>query len=292
MNEFRLYWFDKAHHQSLRFTILATDLLKGPSLIANTDAARFDRFLFRKVFHRETLISASGRCPLLTLIERQRFRDRELEKNFYDEYRKFREKLYLELLKRNGPGTPRFPGTNGRLVRLAQKILDRCIFIFFCEDMGQALAFPPKLFQDFLVDRSNDPYFDSDGTNIWQDILRLFKAMNDGRAFGENKVNQFNGGLFSPDDDLDRLHVPNSVFCQHLQGGNEATLYTYKETLLYLCASYNYASDLGGFGGGQSYDRDPSKSLGLYTLGRIFEQSITELEILEAKPMVARPSIN
>ena len=291
MNEFRLYWFDKGHHQSLRFTILATDLLKGPSLIAGTDSARFDRFLFRKTFHRETLLSATSRCALLTLIERQRFRDRELEKSFYDEYRKFRERLYIELLKRNGPATPRFPGTNGRLVRLAQKILDRCIFIFFCEDMGQALAFPPKLFQEFLIERSNDPYFDPEETNIWHDVLRLFRAMNEGRAFGGKAINQFNGGLFNRDDDLDRLHVPNSMFCQHLQGSNEASLYTYKETLLYLCASYNYASDLGGFGGGQPFDRDPSKSLGLYTLGRIFEQSITELEILEAEAD-GRPSIN
>jgi len=283
MNEFRLYWFDKGHHQSLRFTILATDFLKGTSLIANTDSARFDRFLFRKVFHRDTLVSATGRSVLVGLINQQRFNDRQLENSFYNEYRKFREKLYVELLARNGPGTPRFPGTNGRLVRLAQKILDRCIFVFFCEDMGQALAFPPKLLQEFLIQRSNDPYFNPDGTTIWQDMLSLFAAMNEGRAFGEKAVNQFNGGLFAKDEELERLHVPNAVFCQHLQGSNEATLYTYKETLLYLCASYNYASDLGRAEGVRSFDRDPRKTLGLYTLGRIFEQSITELEILEAE---------
>jgi len=291
MNEFRLYWFDKGHHQSLRFTILATDFLKGTSLIANTDSARFDRFLFRKVFHRDTLVSATGRSVLVGLINHQRFNDRQLENSFYNEYRKFREKLYVELLARNGPGTPRFPGTNGRLVRLAQKILDRCIFVFFCEDMGQALAFPPKLLQEFLIQRSNDPYFNPDGTTIWQDMLSLFAAMNEGRAFGEKAVNQFNGGLFAKDEELERLHVPNTVFCQHLQGSNEATLYTYKETLLYLCASYNYASDLGRAEGVRSFDRDPRKTLGLYTLGRIFEQSITELEILEAEAD-GRPSIN
>jgi hypothetical protein len=291
MNEFRLYWFDKGHHQSLRFTILATDFLKGTSLIANTDSARFDRFLFRKVFHRDTLVSATGRSVLVGLINQQRFNDRQLENSFYNEYRKFREKLYVELLARNGPGTPRFPGTNGRLVRLAQKILDRCIFVFFCEDMGQALAFPPKLLQEFLIQRSNDPYFNPDGTTIWQDMLSLFAAMNEGRAFGEKAVNQFNGGLFAKDEELERLHVPNAVFCQHLQGSNEATLYTYKETLLYLCASYNYASDLGRAEGVRSFDRDPRKTLGLYTLGRIFEQSITELEILEAEAD-GRPSIN
>jgi hypothetical protein len=211
MNEFRLYWFDKSHHQSLRFTIRATDLLKGTSLIANTEAARFDRFLFQRVFHRETLISTTGRSALLGLITLQRFKDRELENSFYDEYRKFRERLYTELLAKNGPATPRFPGTNGRLVRFAQKILDRCIFIFFCENMGQALAFPPKLFQDFLIERSNDPYFSPEGTGIWQDILQLFRAMNEGRAFGGKAINQFNGGLFAQDDDLERLVVPNSV---------------------------------------------------------------------------------
>jgi len=291
MNEFRLYWFDKGHHQSLRFTIRATDLLQGVSLVGNSEAARFERFLFRKVFHRDTLVSLTGRSELLALIGRQRFNDRQLENSFYAEYRKFRERLYSELLRLNGPLTGRFPGTRGRLVRLAQKILDRCIFIFFCEDMGQALAFPPKLFQEFLIERSKDPYFDPDGTTIWQDVLRLFAAMNEGRAFGGKPINQFNGGLFDTDEDLEKLHVPNAVFCQHLQGSNEASLYSYKETLLYLCASYNYASDLGRINGARAFDRDPAKSLGLYTLGRIFEQSITELEILEAQAD-ERPSVN
>ena len=85
--------------------------------------------------------------------------------------------------------------------------------------------------------------------------------------------------------------MPNSAFYQHMQGANEASLYSFKETLLYLCASYNYASDLGRVDGLPSFDRDPSKSLGLYTLGRIFEQSITELEILEAEAD-GRPSVN
>ncbi len=289
MNEFRLYWFDKGHHQSLRFTVRPTDLLQGVGLLGNSE--RFERFLFRKVFQRDTLVSVAGRSELLALIGRQRFSDRQLETSFYGEYRKFRERLYGELLVRNGPLTPRFPGTKGRLVRLAQKILDRCIFIFFCEDMGQALAFPPKLFQEFLIDRSKDPYFDPNATTIWQDVLRLFTAMNEGRAFGGKLINQFNGGLFDRDEDLEILHVPNSVFCQHLQGSNEASLHSYKETLLYLCAAYNYASDLGRNDAARAFDHDPAKSLGLYTLGRIFEQSITELEILEAEAD-GRPSVN
>ena len=291
MNEFRLYWFDKGHHQFLRFTIHAQDLFKGQSLIAENEAARFDRFLFRKVFHREMLVSSAGRSALAVLIGQQRFKDRALENTFYGEYRAFRERLYQVLLEKNGEETPRYPGSHGRLVRLAQKILDRCIFIFFCEDMGQALAFPPKLLQQFLIDRSKDAYFDPDGTTIWQDLLRLFWAMNEGKAFGGKAINQFNGGLFAKDEALEKLYVPNNVFCQQMQGANEASLYASKETLLFLCASYNYASDLAQSNGKVAFDRDPSKSLGLYTLGRIFEQSITELEILEAEAD-QRPSVN
>ncbi len=286
MNEFRLYWYDRGGSQHVGFVITPRVLLDGPGLLAATEAARFDRFLFGKLFHRDTLLTLGGRSRLLTLIYDRRFRDRKIEDAYYAEYRALRDRLYTELLTRNGPGTPRFPGTKGRLVRLAQKILDRLLFVFFCEDMGQQLAFPPKLFRDLLVSEANSAFYDRDAIEIWQKVLRLFRAMNDGTAFGGKPIHKFNGGLFAPDPDLDRLEVSNALFCEHLQGQNEASIEAHKQTVLYLCAAYNYAADLGEGGA-----RDGQRSLGLYTLGRIFEQSITELEILEAKAD-ERPSVN
>ena len=116
--------------------------------------------------------------------------------------------------------------------------------------------------------------------------------MNDGRAFGGDLLNQFNGGLFELDPDLEQLYIPNTVFCEQGQGQNEASLFGNKRTLLYLSAAYNYAT---GWADGLVRDdrdlADPTRSLGLYTLGRIFEQSITELEILEADAD-KRPSVN
>ncbi len=297
MNEFRLYWYDRGHQQSVRFVIEPRDLFQGDGLLKDSPAARYERFLFHKIFHRDTLLTRGGKCLLEALIQQQRFSDRKLENEFYAEYRKFREHLYLTLLAHNGEGTDRFPGTKGRLVRLAQKILDRFIFIFYCEDMGQALSFPPQILRDFLIRRSNDPYFDPDGNTVWQEMVALFDAMNLGKAFGGRALNQFNGGLFAADPALDRLKVPNSIFCQPMQGQNEASLYGYKQTLLYLCASYNYATGWTQSLSkppvieGDAKERDPAKSLGLYTLGRIFEQSITELEILEAEAE-GRPSLN
>ena len=297
MNEFRLYWYDRAPQNFLRFVIRPTDLFQGDGLLANTDDARFERFLFWKVFQKENLLTSGGKSRLAQLIARQWVKERELENTFYEEYRVFRERLYLTLVESN----PSFPGTKGRLVRIAQKILDRCIFIFFCEDMGQALGYPPQLLRDLLIHDSRDEYFDPKGDSIWKRLIRLCKAMNNGTAFGSHKINQFNGGLFADDAELESLHIPNDVFCQPGQGQNEASLYTYKQTLLYLSASYNYAA---GWAEGltrppvddviseaDAVKRDPSKSLGLYTLGRIFEQSITELEILEAEAD-GLPSLN
>ena len=286
MNEFRLYWHDRGDRQFLRFIIHRTGLFDGAALLDDDEDARFDRFLFARVFHRSMLVvdGVSGRPPLFHLIQQQRYSQRELENEFYQDYRNYRAFLYDILLQQNYENSGRFPGTRGRLVRLAQKLIDRCIFVLFCEDMGLALLFPPQLLRNFLTVRSDDPYFDPEGSSIWEDIKSLFRAMNDGRAFGGEQLNQFNGGLFEPDSDLEQLQIPNIAFCEQGQGQNEASLYGNKRTLLYLSAAYNYAS--GWAGGLTREDRvgaDPTRSLGLYTLGRIFEQSITELEILEAE---------
>ena len=296
MNEFRLYWADRGKRQSLRFTIRPENLFQGSQLTADNEDARFERFLFYRIFHADTLLvrGRSGRSLLAQLIAQQWVRERELENDFYKEYRAYREHLYQAMLEANPEGTDRFPGTKGRLVRLAQKILDRCIFIFYCEDMGRALGFPPQLLRDFLIHESNDEYYDPESSSIWRRLVALFTAMNDGTAFGQQTLNQFNGGLFASDPELEALEVPNRVFCQQGQGQNEASLYSYQLTLLYLSASYNYASTWadgltrvpvsdGDALPGDAVKSDPTKSLGLYTLGRIFEQSITELEILEAE---------
>ena len=294
MNEFRLYWHDRGDRQFIRFIIHRTGLFDGAALLDDDEDARFDRFLFSRVFHRSILVvdGVSGRPPLFHLIQQQRYSQRELENEFYQDYRNYRAFLYEVLLQQNDESSGRFPGTRGRLVRLAQKIIDRCIFIFFCEDMGRVLGFPPQLLRNFLADRSDDQYFDPEGGTIWEDLKSLFRAMNDGRAFGGEQLNQFNGGLFEPDPDLEQLYIPNIAFCEQGQGQNEASLYGNRRTLLYLSAAYNYAT--GWAVGLTRNDRDradPTRSLGLYTLGRIFEQSITELEILEAEAD-ERPSVN
>jgi hypothetical protein len=157
MNEFRLYWFDRGHQQFMQFVIDQKDFIRqGPSLLRDSDDGSFDRFLFWKLFHRDTLLTTGGKSLLAQMIARQWIKEREIENTFYEEYRQYRERLFDALVVNN----PEFPGTKGRLLRLAQKVLDRCIFIFFCEDMGQALNFPPQALRNFLIHESKDDYFD------------------------------------------------------------------------------------------------------------------------------------
>ena len=283
MNEFRLYWADRGAEQDIRFTLRSVDRLQGPSLLDDDDGARFDRFVFHRLFHRDTLLvtTPGGHSLLGQLIAQQRVRERDLENRFYRDYRAYRQHLCAALLEHNPPGSPRFPGTNGRLVRMAQKILDRCIFVFFCQDAGDTLALPARLLRDVLIHHGNDRHFDPAANTIWPRLTGLFQAMNDGSAFDGNRLNPFNGGLFEPDPALDQLIIPNGVFCQPGQGRNEASLRGDPLTLLYFCASYHYAAERTPGRGGDAV-HGPDNSLSLYTLGRIFEQSITELEILEA----------
>jgi hypothetical protein len=269
MNEFRLYWWDRAPAQYLRFVIRPQDLFSGNySLFADNEDARFDRFIFWKVFHRDFLLSEAGPPPLLRLIERQWVKEKQLEGAFYDRYKAVRERLFNVLSINN----PSFSGSKTELLRLSQKLLDRFIFAFYCEDMGERMLFPPQFIREYLQTRSIEPYYDANTGEIWDFFKRFFQAMNSGSQFGQTKVPHINGGLFALDAEIDKLSIPNHVFAAAGQGQNEASLESDNNTLLYLSARYNYAAR-----------GDAKESLSLYTLGRIFEQSITELEYREGE---------
>jgi hypothetical protein len=256
MNEFRLYWWDRAPAEYMRFVIRREDLFAGEyDLLSESDDARFDRYLFVKLLSREMLLSEAGRPLLLRLIEKQWTRERKLEGEFYDHYKDVRERLYKVLRLNNVD----FPGRPGELLRLTQKLLDRFIFAFFCEDMGQRMLFPPQMIRDFLRSRSIEPFYDESGSELWVFFKRLFALMNSGGTLAHVTLPEINGGFFELDPLIDALDIPNHVFAKAGQGANDASLESDRTTLFYLCARYNYAAR-----------GDVRESLSLYTLGHIF----------------------
>lgn len=249
-------------------------------LLQDSEVARFDRFLFWKLFQRDMLIAPLGRPALLRLIERQWLpQERRIEGKFYAHYKAVRERLFNVLRTHN----PDFAGTPTDLLRLTQKILDRFIFAFYCEDMGERMLFPPQFIRDFLKSRSTEAFYDPSGTEIWTFFKSLFEKMNTGGQLGEVRVPYIDGGLFADDPLINSLVLPNHVFAARGQGSNDSSLEADQTTLFYLSGRYNYASR-----------GDAKESLTLYTLGRIFEQSITELEYrageLEGRESIAKLS--
>ena len=273
MNEFRLYWWDRMPQSFLRFTLATPGML--PDLLTDDRDARFDRFLFARLFHRNQLLSVGGPPSLLRLIARQGESEKALEGGFYQDYKGVRDRLFSELQAHNAHWADR----PAALLRLAQKVLDRFIFAFYCEDMGQRLLFPPDLVRDMLREASLDQMFDPEGDDIWRRFVRLFALMDRGGAVRAGPIPAFNGGLFRADPEIDALTIPNAVFCTAGQGVNDASVRAHPRTILHLCGSYNYAAR-----------GDARDSIGLYTLGRIFEQSITELDNKEAD-LEQRPSL-
>lgn len=266
MDEFRLYWWDNFPDRYLRFTISKSSLFAQATLLDDGEEAQFDRFLFWRLFRPDMLLSDAGRTRLERLIEKQGKESKRLEGAFYDDYRAYREVLIANITLQRPAGM-----TKGGAVRLAQKLLDRFIFVMFAEDMGARVGFPVNALKEQLERYSGDKLLRAEGHEVWEQLKLIFEIMDQGGDLGEASIHNFNGGLFAKDPAIDALNLPNRLFVRFGQARNEASLAEHKDTLLYLAATYNFASE-----------GDARNSIGLYTLGHIFEQSIVELEKLEA----------
>jgi len=272
MNEFRLYARKTMPAQYQRFIIARREddsEIDTVGLLDDSEEAAFQRFLFWKLFQSGMLLTTGGPSPLEKLLADQFVHEKAIENAFYLEYRAYRESIFKALVEAN----PDFHGTRGKLVRLAQRFLDRCLFILFCEDMGQTLKYPPNLLRDLLIALSQDKYYRPDDNAAWERVKTLFESMRDGSPFYDKPINRFNGGLFESYPDLENLRIPTRVFCAKGQGESPESIRRHKDTLLYFSTSYNF--------GTKTTTRE--RSIDLYTLGRIFEQSITELEFMEAE---------
>ena len=277
MNEFRLYHHSKGQAQSQRFVIASKEPDQS-SLVADGEESMYQRFLFWRLFSPASLIAERGSSELARLLKKQVVHEQDVENHFYLEYKAYREHLYKTLDAAN----PDFSGSKGKLVRLTQRFLDRCIFILFCEDMGKKLDFPTNLFRDELIAYSTGNLYGADDSFPWDRLKSIFRAMDKGGTVGKHAINRFNGGLFEPLPELETLHIPAHLFCAERQGENADTLLQSPCTLLYFASKYNFGvSSSKKPSGAKDSTRD--RVIDLYALGRIFEQSITELEIMEAE---------
>lgn len=201
---------------------------------------RFNEFYC--VFERGGLLKSKlGQRPRAeVLLEKTKQRQKEVGDELYGAYQFRRLELIEHLVTEEGKSLD-------DAIRIAQKILDRIIFIAFCEDRG-------LLPQNSLADTKTDIRRYSRAKNpAWENFLDLFTAIDKG-AKGKKEITRYNGGLFADDPEINALDLEEEKWTNAFAG-------------------------FGAF--------DFSEEVNVEVLGHLFERSITELEKLRVGGLFA-----
>lgn len=145
--------------------------------------------------------SPDARSTLDRLLKRSDKAERDISHELYAEYQNIRIILVNHLLHSGPEGAGR-----DVLVEKAQKLLDRVLFIAFCEDRG---LLPEKTIKDAHDHQS--PYAPS---SIWERYKAVFRWVDKGND--DPPISGYNGGLFKLDPLLDeQIDIPDQI-CEEL----------------------------------------------------------------------------
>jgi type I restriction-modification system DNA methylase subunit len=158
------------------------------------------RFFYLLTFQRLFLLTQKSQVDID--LENRQEHLQNITKKFYDHYKRTRLELFEELRKENGEKSPLL------LLEKTQKILDRILFICFCE--GLSIIQAPLLEQ--VLDNARNSFGLHSG-KIWDQLRGLFQSLDKGLP---PYINKFNGGLFKKDTDLDNLVVKDWILEQVL----------------------------------------------------------------------------
>ena len=185
------------------------------------------------------LLPAPGQAdaPLDHALRQRQEQEARISKDFYRDYRKARRDLLEHLIEQNPDVAPL------DLLQHTQKLLDRVIFVCFCEDK----SIIPRLTFRRLLDAVRANVFDPAEDKIYRTVRGLFQSIDKGNPLAN--INRFNGGLFAPDAALDALVIKDRTLKPVID-----------------LEQYNFASELN-----------------VNILGHIFEQSLADLEAERAR---------
>lgn len=216
MDELRLYGFGEG---TAAYEVFQLDQL--------TDPGEYARFML--LLSAENLLSGHT----LDLLKESRAEDKDITDSLYRDYKTLRQRLMAAVQAADTTIAPL------DAIAVAQKILDRVLFIAFSEDTG--LLPKGTLVKAFS---NRDPY---NPRPVWDNFKGLFNAID--RGSDALNIPRYNGGLFHPDETINALVLSDEV-CEGFKTLGE----------------YDFASEVS-----------------VTVLGHIFEQSITDVERLQAQ---------
>ncbi len=204
------------------------------------DRQVFDRFY--AIFEPGGLIKGVLKEPprAVRLLKRTDERQRKVGDELYTYYSTQRLRLIEHLHRDRGLDID-------ASIRAAQKLIDRVLFIAFCEDR--------RLIVHDAIDKAYHAvsHFSKARNPIWQNFLGLFAAMDTGHP-SIGVENGYNGGLFHDDELIDSLDLDDQPWTNFFKS----------------LSDYDYEHEV---------DVD--------VLGHLFEKSVTELERLREGALFA-----
>ena len=157
------------------------------------DDLEFQKFVYILSF--EALVGTTNKkSKALELSEEYQKNQIEIEKKFYNEYRNIRLHIF-ENMKKNNPETP-----ENLLLEKVQKLLDRFLFICFCDTKS---LFPPKSYVYFLEN-------EDETESLFERFTSFCTWINSGSK--RRNIPHLNGGLFKDDEVLNGLNVNDEIF--------------------------------------------------------------------------------
>ncbi|NRD69645.1 N-6 DNA methylase [Psychrobacter okhotskensis] len=162
-----------------------------------------------------------------------------ITKQLYRDYSVFKRELFADLTAKN-------PDIDALILfQKSQKLLDRLLFIFFAEDSHLLPANFAKgiisEWEQLKALKRNEPLYDQ--------VKQYFSFLDNGYKDEHCEIFAYNGGLFRPDELLDKVIISDELLRSHIL----------------ILSEYNFASEVD-----------------VNILGHIFENSLTELDEVKA----------
>lgn len=153
---------------------------------------------FYVILKKANLIDKSKESLIDKIIFNDMSSQTDISHIFYEEYNRLRLKLF-ETIRVYNPYIDELI-----ILEKTQKILDRFIFICFCENTN---LLPNNLLKQALNNATNS--FIKIENMVWEQLKGLFSYINDGNL--HLNINRFNGGLFKEDKVLNSFKIPDDI---------------------------------------------------------------------------------
>jgi len=217
-----------------------------------TDALRRLHFLFGRGY----LVDGHEESQVSSLYHKSTIHRIEVRDGFYEAYREIRADLYAAI--RSACSLRGEEADAVELLRTTQRLLDRMMFIYYCEDHPQGLL------PNGLIERVTNAASTLPGSNpnrVYGSLKALFREIDAGNSpYSGVKIAAYNGELFKDDPILDHVDLPDTLH-KSVYFGRGADRQT---------------RPIDGAWGLHVYDF--WTELNEHLLGHIFEESLSEID--------------